>query len=120
MITRRRFLTISYAAIAAPSVVEAQPSGKPRVGIVRGDNPVGRQSGDAFIAALRDLGWSDGQNVTVELRLRDEEIEDLVRLKVDVLVLANPNRLEAGLKLTRTIPIVGIDLESDPVTRGFA
>ena len=44
---------------------------------------------------------------------------DLVRLNVDVLVLPNPYRIEAGLKQTKTIPIVTIDLESDPVARGW-
>lgn len=120
MITRRTFLIMTHATLGAPFVVQALPLGKPRVGIVRLDNPIGRQTGDSFIAALRDLGWNDGQNVNVDWRRRDEEIAELVRLKVDVLVLPNPHRLEAGLRLTKTIPIVGIDLESDPVARGFA
>jgi putative ABC transport system substrate-binding protein len=74
---------------------------------------------EAFFAGLRDLGWVDGQNVTIDWRRRDEEIRDLVRINPAVLVLPNPYRIEAGLRLTKTIPIVTIDLESDPVARGF-
>jgi putative tryptophan/tyrosine transport system substrate-binding protein len=68
---------------------------------------------------LRERGWSDGRNVAIDWRRRDEEIPELVRLNVDVLVLPNPYRIEAGLKQTKTIPIVGVDLESDPIARGF-
>jgi ABC-type uncharacterized transport system substrate-binding protein len=53
------------------------------------------------------------------LAKNDHEISELVRLKPDVLVLPNPYRLEAGLKLTKSIPIVSVDLESDPVAKGF-
>jgi putative ABC transport system substrate-binding protein len=52
-------------------------------------------------------------------RWRDEEIEDLVRLKVEVLFLANPIRLQIGSRLTQTIPIVAHDLESDPIASGY-
>jgi putative ABC transport system substrate-binding protein len=75
---------------------------------------------DTVIAALRDLGWIDGRNVTIDVRWRDEEIEDLVRLKVDVLFLTNPIRLQIGSRLTQTIPIVGQDLETDPIASGYA
>jgi putative ABC transport system substrate-binding protein len=57
--------------------------------------------------------------VVIDWRRRDEEIADLVRLNVDVLVLPNPYRIEAGLRQTKTIPIVTIDLESDPVGKGW-
>ena len=56
----------------------------------------GRRILNIMIAALRDLGWTDRQNVTIDVRFDDEEIEDLVRLKVDVLYLGNPIRLQIG------------------------
>jgi len=46
--------------------------------------------------------------------------EDLIRLKVDVLYLPSPIRLQIGSRLTQTIPIVGHDLESDPIVNGYA
>ena len=50
--------------------------------------------------------------MVIDWRRHDEEIADLVRLNVDVLVLPNPYRIEAGLRQTKTIPIVTIDLPS--------
>jgi putative tryptophan/tyrosine transport system substrate-binding protein len=118
---RRRFLLTSLAgALAAPLAVEAQQAGKlPRVGYVQAELPASAPLHRAFIEGLRDRGWSDGRNVAIDWRRRDEEIPDLVRLNVDVMVLPNPYRLEAGLKQTKTIPIVTVDLESDPVAKGF-
>jgi putative ABC transport system substrate-binding protein len=118
---RRTFCSLLSGAVASPFAVRAQPTGKPRVGVgVGGGGPLSDRSRDTVIAALRDLGWIDGQNVTIDVRWREEEIEDLVRLKVDVLFLAGPIRLQIGSRLTQTIPIVGQDLESDPIARGFA
>jgi putative ABC transport system substrate-binding protein len=119
-VRRRTFIALLGGAVASPFAVRAQPLGKPRVGMVFTDTPVGHRDQDKVIAWLRDLGWIDGQNVTIDQRWHDEEIEDLVRLKVDVLWLPNPIRLQIGSRLTQTIPIVGHDLETDPIARGYA
>ena len=118
---RRRFLVTSLAgALAAPLAVEAQQAGKlPRVGYVQGEVPPAAALRESFLGGLRERGWSDGRNVAIDWRRNDEEIPDLVRLNVDVMVLPNPYRIEAGLKQTKTIPIVAVDLESDPVAKGF-
>ena len=106
--------------LAAPLAAEAQQAGKlPRVGFVQAELPSTAPQREAFLEGLRDRGWSDGRNVAIDWRRRDEEIPDLVRLNVDVMVLPNPYRIEAGLKQTKTIPIVTLDLESDPVGKGF-
>jgi putative ABC transport system substrate-binding protein len=119
---RRDFIAgVAGAAAGSPFAARAQPPGKPRVGMVIGaDTSFARRNLDTVIAALCNLGWIDGKNVTIDARWRDEEIEDLVRLKVDVLVLASPIRLQIASRLTQTIPIVGHDLESDPIARGYA
>lgn len=118
---RRAFLgTLAGSLLAAPLAAEAQQAGKlPRVGYVQPEVPVSAALREAFLGGLRERGWSDGQNVAIDWRRRDEEIPDLVRLKVDVMVLPNPYRIEAGLRQTKTIPIVTVDLESDPVAKGF-
>jgi putative ABC transport system substrate-binding protein len=118
---RRHFLLTSLAgALAAPLAAGAQTAGKlPRVGYVQAEIPATAPLREAFFEGLRARGWSDGRNVTIDWRRRDEEIPDLVRLNVDVMVLPNPYRIEAGLKQTKTIPIVTVDLESDPVAMGF-
>jgi putative ABC transport system substrate-binding protein len=116
---RRKFMSLlGAAATACPLSAHAQPPGRPRIGIAfrRRNN----RDFETVAEALRDLGWIDGQNVTLDVREHDDEIEDLVRLKVDVLFLTNPGRLQIGARLTQTIPIVGYDLESDPIASGFA
>ena len=114
-------MSLFGAAVASPCAARAQPTSKPRVGLgIGGSSPLGNKSRDTFIAALRDLGWIDGQNVTIDVRFHDEEIEDLVGLTPDVLFLTNPIRLQIGSRLTQTIPIVGQDLETDPIASGYA
>jgi putative ABC transport system substrate-binding protein len=118
---RRRFLLTSLAgALAAPLAAAAQQAGKlPRVGYVQAEIPSATPLREAFLTGLRERGWNEGRNVVIDWRRHDEEIADLVRLNVDVLVLPNPYRIEAGLRQTKTIPIVTIDLESDPVAKGW-
>lgn len=118
-LSRRLVLGGLAGAVAFPRALAAQTTGKlPRVGYVQPDNPFSVPLREAFLAGLRELGWVDGQNIALGRR-RDDEIAELVRLNVDVLVLPNPYRIRAGLKLTGTIPIVANDFESDPVAAGF-
>ena len=79
-----------------------------------------------FTAGMRDLGWIDGRNISVEAREGQEIDEEALRLElrdrnppVEVLVLGGALRIRAAMKVTKTVPIVGIDLESDPVASGF-
>jgi ABC-type uncharacterized transport system substrate-binding protein len=120
-VNRRTFLCgLTLGTVSVPLVGEARQAGKlPRVGYVQAELPALAPLHRAFIEGLRDRGWSHGRNVAIDWRRRDEEIPDLVRLNVDVMVLPNPYRLEAGLKQTKTIPIVTVDRESDPVAKGF-
>jgi putative ABC transport system substrate-binding protein len=113
---RRAFIIGSVAALAAPVPGEAEPV--PRVGFVT-TTPALR---DAFVGALRRLGYQDGRNIAIDWRPNPDaearDVEDLVKLKPDCLFLAGPVNLAHGRKLTNTIPIVTIDLESDPVASG--
>src|SRR5215472_2432122 len=77
--------------------------------------------------ALRELGYIDGQNLTVEYRYAEGKLDrlselaaELVRLKVDVLLAAGgyPGIL-AAKNATKTIPIVILGLGVDPVEAGF-
>ena len=76
---------------------------------------------------LRDRGYVDGKNIAFEVRLAGGKPEtlpglaaDLVRRKVDVLLTIGPDTLRAARDATSAIPIVAVDLESDPVQAGFA
>jgi len=46
-------------------------------------------------------------------------VHEVVKLKVDVISANGPPVIVATLKATRTLPVIGIDLESDPVASGF-
>ena len=119
-LSRRFILGVLASALYFPRAYATQTAGKlPRIGYVQADVSFSVPLREAFLTGLRELGWVDGQNIAIDWRSRDDEIADLVRLNVDVLVLPNPDRIRAGLKLTRMIPIVTNDLESDPVAAGF-
>jgi putative ABC transport system substrate-binding protein len=81
---------------------------------------------DAFRASLRELGYVEGQNLVIELQFgagRDDLLRDytaeFIQHQVDVLFAVGSPALRAAQQVTRTTPIVALDLESDPVTRGF-
>jgi len=81
----------------------------------------------AFIERLGELGYVIGENVIVDVRTSEHDktaeyfdlAAQLIAAGVDVLVAPNPHALETMTRATRTIPIVGVDLESDPVAKGW-
>ena len=127
MIPRRAFIgTLGLGVLAAHRQVHAQASAKvPRVGWL-GRSP-GRElpSFKAFLEGLGALGYVIGENLVIDVRAPEHDrIEEyshlaaqLVAASVDVLLAANPHALEATTKATKIIPIVGVDLESDPVAK---
>jgi putative ABC transport system substrate-binding protein len=125
MTSRRIFIgTLGLGVLAAPRRVHAQASSKaPRVGYL-GRSPASR---DAFVEGLRARGHVIGETVLVDARAPQHNTIDeysafasqLVGAGVDVLLAANPQALEVMTKATKTIPIVGVDLESDPAAKGW-
>ena len=80
---------------------------------------------EAFLRKLRELGWVDGQNLSVEYRWAQGDVErlpdlaaDLVRQKVDVIVAPAGSAALAAKNATSSIPIVMI-FPSDPVETGL-
>jgi putative ABC transport system substrate-binding protein len=77
------------------------------------------------LEALRERGWVEDRTLAFEWhRTGEEQIEarireDVARGPVDVIVVAGANRLRAAMRIAPTIPIVALDLESDPVKSGF-
>jgi putative ABC transport system substrate-binding protein len=123
---RRRFLLTSLAgAVAAPLPGGAQQAGKvPRVGYVT--SAARSINVDAFDQGLRELGYTIGRDIIVEYRFGEGRldrlpalVDELLRLKVEVLYAPSPQALRAARHATRTVPIVGIDLETDPVEAGW-
>ena len=114
----------SRCSAARPLAARAQQLSKlPRIGFlqrVRNENVV------AFIQALRDAGYVDGQNAVIETRIFETTLDrapdlakELVDLKCDVILAASQYAFVATMKATTTIPIIGIDLENDPVASGW-
>ena len=81
---------------------------------------------DAFRQGLRDLGYIEGKNILVEYRFAESQGDkrvkelaaDLVRLKVDLIVVTGPNAGLAAKNATATIPIVMANA-GDPVGAGL-
>jgi putative ABC transport system substrate-binding protein len=116
-IKRRAFLMLLAAAPAWPVVARAQQSERVRrIGLLQGlaaDDPEWQRRFGAFKAGLRDLGWTEGQNIAFEERFADGKPErlpalaaELVRANVDVIVTNAAQPIEAARKATSAIPIV--------------
>ena len=80
---------------------------------------------DAFRQELSKLGWIEGKNITIEYRFAEQKTErlpelaaDLVRLKVDLIVVSADRSALAAKKATTTIPIVMTNA-ADPVGAGL-
>src|SRR5882724_9940937 len=80
---------------------------------------------EAFRQGLRDLGYVEGKNIVIEYRYAEGNIDrlptlldELVRLKVDVIVASGPSPTRAAKKATATIPIV-MTWDYDPVGNGY-
>jgi ABC-type uncharacterized transport system substrate-binding protein len=124
--TRRTFiLSVVSVLVAWPLYVAAQQAQRTfRIGVLSpGTPPPGPL--DALRQGLRELGYEDGRNISIEWRfagatnerLRDLA-EELVRLKVDVIVAINTQASLAAKRATATTPIV-IARVSDPVRTGL-
>jgi ABC-type uncharacterized transport system substrate-binding protein len=121
-------LTLAALLVVLCSSVGAQQAGKiPRIGYISGTyNP---SNPGPYVEALRrgmrELGYTEGKNFIVEYRGAEGRLEtipgiidELIRLKVDLLVLPLVRAIEAAKKATKTIPIV-IITQVDPVATGF-
>jgi putative tryptophan/tyrosine transport system substrate-binding protein len=114
--TRRAFLgTLAGGLLAAPLAAQAQPAGKVyRIGwLSPGTAAGGLPNLDALRAGLRELGYVEGRNFTIEARWADGQIPrlpslavELVGLHVDVICTAGSPASGAAKQATATIPIV--------------
>ena len=112
---RREFITLlGGAAVAWPLAARAQEARKVyRIGFLWDSPAVQADSIEAFRRGLRELGWIDGQNIAIEYRWAEgrpermrELAEELVRLKVDIIVAPSSIYTEAAKRATSTIPII--------------
>src|SRR6476620_6043674 len=128
---RRELLALFGGAAGWPLEARAQQPARYRIGHLAIAAPTDRlppppANWDAFVQGLREAAYVEGQNVEFEHRSAHEQPElfpelalELATLNVDVIFARGTWALSAAKNATRTIPIVGIDLEIDPVEAGL-
>jgi putative ABC transport system substrate-binding protein len=116
---------VVLGVLTAPLGGEAQEAGKvARIGVLRQGSPHPDPNVEAFKQGLRELGYVEGRNVSIEYRWaegKDERLlglaADLVRLKVDVIV-ATGSAAVVAKQATTAIPVV-MPASTDPVRLGL-
>ena len=126
---RREFIALGGMALSWPLVARAQQAARVRtIGVllplVENDS-VAREEVDAFVTALQQVGWIEGQNVHFEIRWAGPIPNDIRRHAAELVVLRPDLVLAYGsstvgplLQNTRTIPIV-FPVMGDPVAAGY-
>ena len=121
----RFIITTLLLAIVNP--IHAQQTGKIlRIGVLDSTAAAGSAVRlQAFWQELRTLGWIEGKNIAIEYRFGEQKRDrlpelaaDLVRLKVDLIVVTSTAAALAAKRATTTIPIV-MTTSSDPVGAGI-
>ena len=123
---RREFITLlGGAAVVWPLAVRAEEAGKiPRIGYVRSGSFENDPYRQWFLRGMRELGWIDGRNISFEFRNYGDDhraaapaINDLLRAKVEMIVVGGTPAVLAAQAATRTIPILMV--VNDPLGSGI-
>jgi putative tryptophan/tyrosine transport system substrate-binding protein len=129
-LTRRQFLTLlSGAAAAWPLAAHTQQAERSRrIGVlmnVAANDPEGQMRIVALVQGLQQSGWTNGQNVQIDIRWAADDsarfqraAEELLALAPDVILASATPSVKALQQLTRTVPIVFANV-GDPVAMGF-
>ena len=134
MMKRREFITLLGGAAATPAMLwpfaarAQQPERMRRIGVLMsyGDNdPEAAARVGAFESGLQKFRWTKDRNIRIDYRLGltnadriRPSVEDLIRLRCDVILAHTPATLAALQQATRTIPIVFVQ-SSDPIELGL-
>src|ERR1700737_1997392 len=128
---RREFIGLIGGAATWPLAAHPQQLARYRIGHLAIAAPTDTPppppaNWDAFVQGLREAGYMEGQNIAFEHRSAHDQPElfpklafELASLKVDAIFARGTWALAAAKNATRMIPIVGIDLEIDPVEAGL-
>ena len=117
-------ILVAVVLLAVAVIAEAQqPKKVPRIGYFWASDTT---RSEAIRLALRELGYVEGQNIAFEYRTTEgkrdrypELVAELVRLKVDIIVVPGTGQARAVKNATKTIPIVMMGLGADPVEEGL-
>ena len=118
-------VTLALGILLAPLAAGGQQAGKVyRVGFLWDSPTVFPDAIEAFRQGLRDLGYMEGRNIAIEYRWAEgkpermrELAEELVRLKVDVIMAPSSIYTGAAKRATSTIPIIFMS-HADPLGSG--
>ena len=118
-------LVLATLLLAIVQLSHAQQARKIlRIGFLDSSTAAGSAVPDTFRQEMRKLGWIEGKNFIIEYRFGEQKPErlpelaaDLVRLKVDLIVISGITAALAAKKATTTIPIVMTSVV-DPVGAG--
>jgi putative tryptophan/tyrosine transport system substrate-binding protein len=127
---RRELITLigGAATFTWPLAARAQRSDQmKRVGVLMNtaaENPEGQSGVKSFQQVLQQSGWIDGQNLYIDLRWGENDVErdrryasELVALKPNAVLASGTLSVAALQQVTRSIPIVFVQV-SDPVGAG--
>jgi putative tryptophan/tyrosine transport system substrate-binding protein len=129
-VRRREFITLLGSTAAAwPLVAQAKQPDTRLIGVLMAfaeSDPAAQSQVAAFRGALAKLGWTEGNNLRIELRWGAGDAgristfaKELVKLRPDAIVAQTTAATRALYRETRTIPIV-FAVVSDPIGSGFA
>ena len=126
---RRRFMTaIAGGLLAAPFVADAQqPGSLRRIGYLGVNRPEDlRHQLEALRLGLQEHGWVEGRNLHINYRWAEGKsdrlarlADELVKLKVELLIVPATQAIAAAKTATRDIPIIMVAASNDPVADGF-
>src|SRR5262249_33751101 len=117
-------IVLGLTLLAAPLAAQAQQAAKvSRIGYLSFYEP--RPQDEIFRQALRDLGWVEGQNLVIEYRSAGRDLqrlrslaEELVRLRVTLIVTVTGRAALAAKEVTSSVPIV-MTGSGDAVSQGI-
>jgi putative ABC transport system substrate-binding protein len=124
---RRDFIILTGSGVAAAWPLAARAQTSRRLGVLFATS---LQSAETFgllpalSQGLKEHGWIEGQNITIESRFADGAIDalpklaaELIALRVDAIVTDSTPATRAAMVATQTLPI--LILSNDPVASGF-
>jgi putative tryptophan/tyrosine transport system substrate-binding protein len=121
-------LLVLFVLLTVAARVQAQQAKKvPRIGYLLALDPASESTRfEGIRLALRELGYIEGQNIAIEHRYAEgkrdrapELASELVRLKVDIILVGGSSAVRATKNATKTIPIVMVGGGADPVEAGL-
>jgi ABC-type uncharacterized transport system substrate-binding protein len=125
---RREFISVIAGAAVLPLGARAEQAAMPVIGFLAPAPASGPtlHLDAAFRQGLAEAGYVEGKNLAIEYRFANFRPElipefagDLVRLNVNVIFASTPEAVAAVKDATTSISVVALDLESDPVAKGY-